>query len=78
MQLDEIGINPYDMKANDRRKILNHLYGDWFRSQGMKLGRDYYLSLTGFSGDYYFQTNVPMELQFKDEKKAMFFKLTWL
>lgn len=65
------------LKANDRRKIVRLLYGEWFKDNGLKLGRDYGLDWTQTHRDVYTSPHMKVTITIKDPTKALLFKLTW-
>lgn len=66
-----------DLKANDRRKIVRILYGEWFKDNGLKLGRDYRLDWKQTHREEYGSPHMEVTITIKDPTKALLFKLTW-
>lgn len=69
------GINCAKPKANDRRKAIRHMFGNWFSEHNLKLGRDYFVD---FGWSWADRPTPQVCIKLKDARTAVLFKLRWV
>lgn len=68
-------------RANDRRRLVHHLFKGWFKDQNLKLSRDYRVDLdckpSWKDGKWTAIDELEIKITFTNPSTATLLKLTW-
>lgn len=76
-RMTEANISISNPRAQDRRKALTLIFGNWFSENRMKLGRDYLVNFSNMSDRWPQSQWVVVQITLLHSSQATLFKLTW-